>query len=55
MAGRLLADIESLCREAALGGLRDSLSASAVTAANFDDALAVVQPTLSEAHRQLYG
>jgi transitional endoplasmic reticulum ATPase len=41
------ADIEALCREAAMNALRENMKAKEVTRKNFDDALKKVTPSLS--------
>jgi transitional endoplasmic reticulum ATPase len=42
------ADIEGLCREAAMQALRKDPSAKEVTTANFDAALKVIRPSVTE-------
>ncbi|KAI9500894.1 P-loop containing nucleoside triphosphate hydrolase protein [Coemansia spiralis] len=42
------ADLDNLCREAALLALREDIGAKRVNGRHFDDALAIVQPSLSK-------
>ncbi len=48
------ADIEALCREAALNALRKSKKADKVTMKNFEDALKTVKPSLSKDMNKFY-
>ncbi len=48
LAGFVGADIENLCREAALSALRQNKTASKVTSTHFDEALATVGPSTSQ-------
>jgi transitional endoplasmic reticulum ATPase len=41
------ADIEALCREAAMNALRENMKAKEVTRKNFEDALEKITPSLS--------
>jgi transitional endoplasmic reticulum ATPase len=47
--GYSAADCAALIREAALGAMRESMSATTVTAAHLDAALATVKPSLDPA------
>lgn len=46
-AGRVCAELESVCREAALGAIREDVTASAVAQRHFDAARAAITPLLT--------
>lgn len=53
-AGYVGADLENLCREAALSAMRQSKTASKVTTQHFDDALALVGPSTDQETMKYY-
>jgi CDC48 subfamily AAA family ATPase len=52
--GYVGADIEAICREAALHALRDNIDATQVSFANFQHALQVVKPSVSAEIEEMY-
>jgi len=49
------ADIEGICREAAMSALREDLKAKIVTKKHFDQALEVVAPSVDKETEEIYG
>ena len=52
--GYVGADIEALCREAAMLALRKTMKAKEVSADNFEEAMKVIRPTMSDELQQSY-
>ncbi len=52
--GYVGADIESVCREAAIGALRKDMAVKKVTKADFDAALKIVRPSVSAEIEKMY-
>jgi len=48
------ADVEALCREAAMNALRDSIDAKEVTRKDFDDAMETIRPSINEKMEDYY-
>jgi len=48
------ADVEALCREAAMNALRDSVDAKEVTRRDFDKAIETIKPSINEKMEQYY-
>jgi transitional endoplasmic reticulum ATPase len=48
------ADVEALCREAAMGALRESIDAKEVTRKDFDKAMETVKPSINERMEEYY-
>ena len=48
------ADVEALCREAAMTALRDSIDAKDVTRADFDKAMETIKPSINEKMEEYY-
>ncbi len=48
------ADVEALCREAAMNALRDSIDAKEVTRKDFDDAMETIKPSINEKMEDYY-
>ncbi len=48
------ADVEALCREAAMNALRDSIDAKEVTRKDFDDAMGTIKPSINEKMEDYY-
>jgi transitional endoplasmic reticulum ATPase len=48
------ADVEALCREAAMNALRDSVDAKEVTRRDFDKAIETIKPSINERMEQYY-
>jgi len=48
------ADVEALCREAAMNALRDSIDAKEVTRKDFDDAMETIKPSINEKMEEYY-
>jgi transitional endoplasmic reticulum ATPase len=48
------ADVEALCREAAMNALRDSVDAKEVTRRDFDKAMETIKPSINEQMEQYY-
>jgi len=48
------ADVEALCREAAMGALRESIDAKEVTRKDFDKAMETIKPSINERMEEYY-
>jgi transitional endoplasmic reticulum ATPase len=48
------ADVEALCREAAMNALRDSIDAKEVTRKDFDEAMETIKPSINEKMEEYY-
>jgi transitional endoplasmic reticulum ATPase len=48
------ADVEALCREAAMNALRDSIDAKEVTREDFDKAMETIKPSINEKMEEYY-
>jgi len=48
------ADVEALCREAAMNALRDNIDAKEVTRKDFDKAMETVKPSINERMEEYY-
>jgi transitional endoplasmic reticulum ATPase len=48
------ADVEALCREAAMNALRDSIDAKEVTRKDFDDAMETIKPSINVKMEEYY-
>jgi transitional endoplasmic reticulum ATPase len=48
------ADVEALCREAAMNALRDSIDAKEVTRKDFDKAMETIKPSINEKMEEYY-
>jgi transitional endoplasmic reticulum ATPase len=48
------ADIESICREAAIAALRKNMDSKRITKADFDESLQSVKPSVSDAMNNFY-
>ena len=54
MEGYSGADIEAVCREAAMLALRDNIKAKLVTSSNFEAAIQSIKPSLSKEEAERY-